>query len=212
MAWRWVTHVTESSNLPQWRLNHHAHCETISKLFQPLFNSILAISYRYTAESLTSFLPPSPNSLQLDYGGLDPAAVPDGQFVQLLKLCVTPICTQDASTYLLCRDSYCGSILIFLPSLTPRVGTHLPGPASCSPVWQGFSLLASRSLRDSSSAQKRTWRNTLACALASLPSVEMQKNIFKKISHEDTVMKKRMQQVLPHPRGQVKCVSFEKIR
>lgn len=173
--WRCATHVTNSSNLPEWRLNHHAHCETISKLFQTLFNSILAISYSYTAESLTSLLPSSPNSLQLDYGGLDAAAVPDGQFVQLLTLCITPICTQDVSTYLLCKDSYCRSILIFLPSLAPRVGTQLPGPASCSPVWQGSSPLASRSPRDSSSAQKRTWQNTLACALASLPSEKVEK-------------------------------------
>lgn len=136
----------------------------------------------------------------------------DGQSIQLLMLCITPICTQEASMYVLCRDSYCRSIFVFLPSLAPRVATYLPSLASCSPVWQGSSPLASQSPRDSSSAQKHTWQNTLACALASLPSENVEKYLKKKKSHEDKVMKKRMQQVLPDPRGQVKCVSFKKVR
>lgn len=103
----------------------------------------------------------------------------DGALVELFVLCITSLCTQEASRHVLCGDSYCRSIFIFLPSLAPGVGTHLPSPAFCSPVWQGSSPLASQSPRDSSSAQKHTWQNTPACALASLPSAKVEKYLSK---------------------------------
>lgn len=78
----------------------------------------------------------------------------------------------------LCWDSYRRSIFAFLSSLAHRIGTNLPSPVFCSPVWQGSSPLASLSPRDSSSAQKRTWQRTPAYALASLPSANVEKYIF----------------------------------
>lgn len=126
-----------------------------------------------TGEDLT--LLASHKSLHLDYAALALLQWCDGSGGGLLHsaagaLCYTCLYTGDVCVCVLCRDSDCWSVFIFLPSLAPRAGANIPSLTFCSPVWQGFLLLASQSLRVASSAQKCTWRHIPACALASLPS------------------------------------------